>query len=138
MENKQERIGEYSLNSTWHPKGIIRAIIEACLQKTSLEDICEAKEDPSADRIQDRINELGLDQIDQLVNGWMNEQIFRLRFHKNTCLTISIDFRQQSYYDDPSPDWIVGMKRKKGTSYCICFVLVTITTNKIRCPFTRS
>ncbi len=26
------------------------------------------------------------------------------------------------------------MKRKKGTSYCICFVLVTITTNKIRCP----
>jgi hypothetical protein len=26
------------------------------------------------------------------------------------------------------------MERKKGTSYCICFVLVTITTNKIRCP----
>ncbi len=26
------------------------------------------------------------------------------------------------------------MKRKKGTNYGICFVLVTITTNKIRCP----
>jgi hypothetical protein len=26
------------------------------------------------------------------------------------------------------------MKRKKGISYCICFALVTITTNKIRCP----
>lgn len=26
------------------------------------------------------------------------------------------------------------MKRKKGTCYCLCFLLVSITTNKIRCP----
>jgi len=109
-------------------------VIEACLQKTSLEDVCETKETPSADRVQDRINELELEQIDHLLNGWMNEQVNRLRFHRNTRLTISIDFHQQPYYGDPSPEWIVGMKRKKGTSYCICFVLVTITTNKIRCP----
>jgi len=116
------------------PKDIIGTVIEACLQNTSLEDVCESKENPSADRVQDRINELELDQIDQLLNGWMNEWINRLRFHKNTSLTISIDFHQQPYYGDPSPEWVVGMKRKKGTNYCICFVLVTITTNKIRCP----
>ncbi len=90
--------GEYSPKSKWQPKDIIKTVIEACLQKTSLEDVCESKENPSADRIQDRINELELDQIDHLVNGWMNEQISRLRFHKNTILTISIDFHQQPYY----------------------------------------
>ncbi len=127
-------VGEYSHKSTWQPEDIIRTVIEACLQKTSLEDVCETKETPSADRVQDRINELELEQIDHLLNGWMNEQVNRLRFHRNTRLTISIDFHQQPYYGDPSPEWIVGMKRKKGTSYCICFVLVTITTNKIRCP----
>jgi len=127
-------VGEYSNKSTWQLKDILRTVIEACLQKTSLEDVCETKENPSADRVQDRINELELDQIDQLLNGWMNEQVSRLRFHQNTKLTISIDFHQQPYYGDPSPEWVIGMKRKKGTSYCICFVLVTITTNKIRCP----
>lgn len=133
-EVKKEFVGEYSPKSTGQPKDIIRTAIEACLQKTSLEDVCESKENPSADRVQDRVNELEIDQIDQLVNGWMNERIYQFRFHKNTCLTISIDFHQQPYYGDPSPDWIVGMKRKKGTSYCICFALVIITTNKIRCP----
>lgn len=64
----------------------------------------------------------------------MNKQVNRLRFHQNTKLTIFIDFHQQSYHGEPSPNWIVDKKRKKGTSYCICFVLVTITTNKIRCP----
>ena len=133
-ELTKEVIGEYSHKSTWQPKNILGTVIEACLQKTSLEDVCESKENPSADRVQDRINELELDQIDHLLNGWMNEQVNRLRFHKNTKLTISIDFHHQLYYGDPSPEWVVGMKRKKGTSYCICFVLVTITTNKIRCP----
>lgn len=133
-EQTRNIIGEYSSKSTWQPKDIIKTVIEACLQKTSLEDICESKENPSADRIQDRINELELNQIDQLVNGWINDQIYRMRFHKNTCLTISIDFHQQPYYGDSSPDWVVGMKQKKGTNYSICFVLVTITTNKIRCP----
>jgi hypothetical protein len=135
-DGEQTRVilGEYSPKSTWQPKNILKTVIEACLQKTSLEDICESKETPSADRVQDRLNELELDQIDQLLSGWMNEHVNRLQFHKNTSLTISIDLYQQPYYGDPSPDWIIGTKRKKGTSYCICFALVTITTNRIRCP----
>lgn len=73
-------------------------------------------------------------QIDRLINGWINNQVGRLHFHGNTKITISVDFYQQSYYGDPSPDWVIGMKRKKGTSYCICFLLISITSNKIRCP----
>ncbi|MCK4849224.1 MAG: hypothetical protein KAT16_09375, partial [Candidatus Heimdallarchaeota archaeon] len=66
-------VGDYSHKSKWQPKDMIRTVIEACLQKTSLEDVCESKDNPSADRVQDRVNELDLDQIDQLLNGWMNE-----------------------------------------------------------------
>jgi hypothetical protein len=36
-------IGEYSPKSTWQPKSILKTVIEAYLQKTSLEDICEKK-----------------------------------------------------------------------------------------------
>jgi hypothetical protein len=133
-EQTKQIIGEYSKTSKWKPNDILKAVIEACVQKTSLEDICESKDTPSADRIHDRINELELSQLDQLINGWINEPINRLLFHKKSKLTISIDFHRQPYYGDPSPDWVNGMKRKKGTNYCICFIVVTITTNKIRCP----
>ena len=133
-EQTKEIMGEYHPASAWQPENILKTVSEACLQRTSLEDLCESQKNPSADTVQKRINELELDQIDQLLNGWINEQVKRLHFHGNTYLTISIDFHQQPYYGDPSPNWVIGMKRKKGTNYCICFLLVSITTNKIRCP----
>ena len=133
-EQTKQVLGEYSSNSKWLPKDIIRTLFQACFLNTSLEDVCESKKTPSADRVQDRINELDLDQIDQLVNGWMNESISRLYFHPNTKITVAVDFHYQPYYGDRTPDWVIGMKAKQGTNFGICFVLVTIATNKIRCP----
>jgi len=133
-EHTQQIIGEYSPTSRYNPANILKTVFEVCLQRTSLEDWCDTPENPSADTILKRISELDLTQIDQLVNGWINEHINRLKFHANTKLTISVDFHQQPYYGDTNPDWVIGMSRKKGTSYCICFALVSITTNKIRCP----
>ncbi len=133
-EQTKEIIGEYHPTSTWQPEDILKTVSEACLQKTSLEDLCESQKNPSVDTVQKRINELELDQIDQLINGWINDQVGRLHFHGNTHLTISVDFHQQPYYGDPFPERVIGMKRKKGTNYCICFLLVSITTDKIRCP----
>ncbi len=133
-KHTKQIIGEYSPTSRWNFADILKAVSEVCLQRTSLEDWCDNPENPSADTILKRISELNLTQIDQLVNGWINEQSIRLKFHGNTKLTISIDFHKQPYYGDTSPEWVIGMARKKGTNYCICFVLVSITTNKIRCP----
>ena len=39
-EQTKAVIGEYSPKSTWQPEDIIKTVIEACLQKTSLEDVC--------------------------------------------------------------------------------------------------
>ena len=133
-EQTKAIVGKYSPKSTWKLESILKTVNQACLQKTSLEDVCESKENPSADTIQKRINELEIAQIDRLVNGWISEQVDRLYFHGNTKLTVSVDFHQQPYYGDSSPEWILGMKRKKGTSYCVCFLLISITTNTIRCP----
>jgi len=127
-------MGEYAKSSKWKPEDIIKTISEACLNRTSLEDVCEVKTNPSADTVQRRILWLQLDQIESLVNGWMSENIRRLKFHGNAHSAISIDFYQQSYYGDPLKDWIIDTNRKKGTNYCICFVLVSITTDKKRCP----
>lgn len=133
-EHTKQILGQYSPTSHWNPADVLKAVGEVCLQRTSLEDWCDTPENPSADTILKRISELDLSQIDQLVNGWIADQSIRLKFHGNTKLTISIDFHQQPYYGDTSPDWVLGMARKKGTNYCICFVLVSITTNNIRCP----
>ena len=130
----KEIIGKYHQASNWRPEDIIKSVSEACLQRTSLEEVCEAKENPSADTVLRRIRQLQLEQLDQMVNGWINDNVQRIKFHGNTKLTVAIDFHQQPYYGDPSVEWVVGMKRKKGTSYCICFVLVTIATGRICCP----
>ena len=130
----KEIVGEYPSTSTWKLKDILKTVNKACLQKTSLEDICESKETPSADTIQKRLNELEVTQIDRLVNGWISEQVNKLHFHGNTKLTVSIDFHQQPYYGDSSPEWILGMKRKKGTNYAVTFLLVTFTTRTVRYP----
>ena len=97
-EQTKQVLGEYSSNSKWLPKDIIRNLFQDCFLNNSLEDVCESKKTPSADRVQDRINELDLNQIDQLINGWMNESISRLYFHPNTKITVAVDFNYKPYY----------------------------------------
>ena len=91
-KHTKQIIGEYSPTSRWNFADILKAVSEVCLQRTSLEDWCDNPENPSADTILKRISELNLTQIDQLVNGWINEQSIRLKFHGNTKLTISSAF----------------------------------------------
>jgi len=128
-EQTKEITGGYRPTSTWQPEDILKTISEACLQRTSLENLCESQENLSADTVQKRINELELDQIDQLINGWINDQIGRLHFHGNTKLTISVDFHQQPYYDDPSPNCVIGMKRKKRHKLLYLF-LISLDNNQ--------
>ncbi|MHA1331941.1 MAG: hypothetical protein ACTSR2_12780, partial [Candidatus Hodarchaeales archaeon] len=82
-EQTKAIMGEYAKSSKWKPDDIIKTISEACLNRTSLEDICEVKTNPSADTVQRRIKRLQLDQIESLVNGWISENIRRLKFHGN-------------------------------------------------------
>ncbi|PWI47596.1 hypothetical protein CEE45_11125 [Candidatus Heimdallarchaeota archaeon B3_Heim] len=127
-------IHKYSLKSTWYPQDIIKRLIQVCLERTSLEDICSSSEGPSADTVHRRCSELQFDQTEQLVNGWLIEVASRLRFHPNTKITLAFDMYYQPYYENPTAEWVSGYKRNKGTNYAICMLVASIATQKIRCP----
>jgi len=130
----QTIIGQYASQSIWQPQDIIKIVLEACLERTSLEDLCSTNNGPSADRVHSRFSELQIHQVDRLINHWLQDVGSRLHFHGNTQVTVSIDLYQQPYYGDPKPDWVTGMKHKKGTNYALSFLIVSISTGKIRCP----
>jgi hypothetical protein len=127
-------IGKYSFKSTWKPHDIVRRLIQVCLERTSLEDICSMTKGPSADTVHKRCGELQIDQVERLVNGWLNEVVSRLKFHHKSKITLAFDLYEQLFYGKSTYDWIRGVKRKKGTSYSISFLIVSIATQSIRCP----
>ncbi|MHA1974061.1 MAG: transposase [Candidatus Hodarchaeales archaeon] len=127
-------IGEYSYKSTWQAVDVVKRLIEVCLERTSLEDICSSSYGPSADTVHKRCAELQIEQVERLVNGWLVEVVSRLRFHKNTQITLAFDLHNQSFYGNRNHDWVVGTSRKKGTNFAVSFLVVSIATDNIRCP----
>ena len=133
-EDVTKIIGQYNHNSIWQPHDIVKTLIHACSENTSVEDICNEFPGPSADTIHRRVNELQLEQIEQLINNLLQETVSRLKFHANTKLTVSFDDHTMPYYGDRSREWITGSKKQKGTHYCTMFTVVCITSGTIRCP----
>ena len=127
-------IGKYSSKSTWNPQDIVKRLVQVCLERTSLEDICSTNSGPSADTVHKRCAELQFEQTEQLVNGWLIEVVSRLKFHPKTKVTLAFDLYNQPFYGNSSHQWITGTKRKKGTNYAISYLVVTIATQNIRCP----
>lgn len=127
-------LGEYTHTSKWKPHDIIKRLIQTCLERTSLEDICSTTEGPSADTVHRRCSELQMDQIEKLVNNWLIEVVSRLKIHHNSKITVAIDLYEQPFYGEPSYNWVIGTKRKKGTSYAITYLVASIATQNIRCP----
>ena len=126
-ESTRQISSEYSPKAIWKPADIFRTIFEACLEHTSIENICSTPETPSADTIHTRCGELDLNQTERLVNEWATEISSRLQFPKKTYLTMSIDLYHRTYYGNPNKEWVAGMKRKKGTNYAVTNLVVTLT-----------
>ena len=133
-EDATSIMGYYKHNSIWGPHDILKVLIHACSENTSIEDICYDFPGPSADTVHRRVNELQLDQIEQLINNLLREIVSRLVFHANTKLTVSFDGHDKPYYGNINKEWVTGMKRKDGTNWCTKFTIVSITTGTIRCP----
>ena len=127
-------MGYYKHNSIWGPHDILKVLVHACSENTSVEDICDEFQGPSADTVHRRVNELQLEQIEHLINNLLQELVSRLIFHANTKLTVSFDGHAKPYYGDISKEWVTGTKRQKGTNYCTMFTIVSISTGTIRCP----
>ena len=62
-ENVQGTDGwQYAKQSTWNPEDIFERLEQACLEKSSIEDVCSDFSGCSADTVQSRINDLDFDQ----------------------------------------------------------------------------
>ena len=127
-------MGKYSPKSKWQPQDIIKTVIQACLERTSIEDICSFNDGPSADTIHRRFSELPIPRVERLVNSWLTEVTSRLKFHQNTKITLAFDLYFQRYYGNSKYEWVTGTGRKKGTNYAISFLIASISTGTVRCP----
>ncbi len=133
-EETRQILGEYDHRSTWQPRDIYKRLMQVCLEKTSLEDICSTTEGPSADTVHRRISGLEMTQIEQHLNYCLFEVVSRLRFHHKSKITLAFDLYEQPFYGEPSYDWVLGTGQKKGTNYAVTFLIVSIATRNIRCP----
>ena len=126
--------GEFSQNSTWKIDDIIKVLIHACIENTSIEDVCTSNGMPSADTVHRRLVNLNLENLDEITNEMVQDISSRARFHLNTKITVSFDLHEICFYGDHDKEWIIGMKRKDGTSYAMKFLTATISTGAIRLP----
>jgi hypothetical protein len=124
----------FSQNCTWKVEDIIRTLIHACIENTSIEDVCTSKKLPSADTVHRRLAKLSLDSLDNLTNEWIQDIASRVHFHQNTKITVAFDLHEVPFYGNNDKEWIIGMKRKAGTSYAFKFLTATISTGTIRLP----
>jgi hypothetical protein len=53
--------------------------------------------------------------LDELANEWIQEIAARVRLLQKTKITLSFDLHEILFYGDSDKEWIIGMKRKKGT-----------------------
>ncbi len=129
-----ELFGDFPQNCTWKVEDIIEVLIHACIENTSVEDVCTSNNMPSADTVHRRLAKLDLESLDYITNEWIQDIASRVHFHSNTKVTVAFDLHEMPFYGNSDKEWAIGMKRKLGTSYAVKFLTATISTGSIRLP----
>lgn len=101
-------IDEYSYKRRWYPQDIVKRLIQACLEQTSLEDICSTTAGPSADTVHRRCSELEISQIEKLVNNWLIEVVSRLKIHHKTKITVAFDSANNKNFSKKKKTYYIG------------------------------
>ena len=65
-------VREYPVTSTWKLADILRTIAKACLEHTSIKDVCDSPENPSDDTVHKRCKELPWQKAERLANEWVS------------------------------------------------------------------
>ena len=124
----------YAPQSEWQPIDIFERLVQACCEKSSIEDVCSEFSGCSADTVQYRINPLEFDQIVQQINQGLQEIASNFQFHGNQILGLAIDINDQEFYGDPNHEFSVGSKPKNGTCYFNRYLTASLITPCYRLP----
>lgn len=124
----------YASQSKWQPVDIFKRLIQACCEKSSIEDVCSEFSGCSANTVQYRINPLEFDQIVQQINQGLKEIVSNFHFHGNQILALAIDINDQEFYGDSNHELSVGSKPKNGTCYFNRYLTASLITPCYRLP----
>ncbi|OLS23478.1 MAG: hypothetical protein HeimC3_24600, partial [Candidatus Heimdallarchaeota archaeon LC_3] len=100
----------YSKQSRWSSNDVFQRLIQANLEKTSIEDVCLDFAGCSADTVHYRIKNLEFDPSVQHVNNSLRYIAQGFQIHKNTKITVAVDITDHPFYGDRDHELSVGSK----------------------------
>ena len=124
----------YSKQSQWSTTDVFFRLVQASLEKSSLEDICTSFEGCSADTVQYRMKKLDYSRTVQQINDMLRYTAQGFKIHKNKILTIAIDVTDYPWYGNRDHTLSVGSKQKAGTFFFNRYFTVCILTKNYRIP----
>lgn len=134
-ENIQGSKGwHYAKQAKYDPWDIFERLVQACCEKSSIEDVCGDFPGCSADTVQDHVNPLDFEPIVRQVNTFLRETTLAFHFHGNQIITLAMDITNKPFYGDPDHELSVGSKPKDGTYYFNRYFSVSLITPKYRLP----
>jgi putative transposase len=124
----------YSKQSRWSSNDVFQRLIQANLEKTSIEDVCLDFAGCSADTVHYRMKNLEFDPSVQHVNNSLRYIAQGFQIHKNTKITVAVDITDHPFYGDRDHELSVGSKEKAGTYFFNRYFTACIITDGYRFP----
>ncbi|MHA2040204.1 MAG: transposase [Promethearchaeota archaeon] len=109
-------------------------LVQAAIEKSSLEDICTSFEGCSADTVQYRMKKLDYSKTVQQINDMLRYTAQGFQIHKNKILTLAVDVTDYPWYGDRDHELSVGSKEKTGTLFFNRYFTACILTKTYRIP----
>lgn len=125
---------QYAKQANYNPWDIFERLIQACCEKSSVEDVCSDFPGCSADTVQDHVSLLDFEPIVRQVNTFLRETAQAFHFHGNQIVTLAMDIHDKAFYGDPDHELSVGSKPKDGTCYFNRYFTASLITPGYRLP----
>ena len=125
---------KYSRQSQWSPSDVFLRLIQASIENTSLEEICNSIHGCSADTVQYRMKQLDYETTVAQLNAMLRYTAQSFKFHKNKILMLAVDITDFPWYGNRNHELSVGSQKKAGTMFFNRYFTACILTKTYRIP----
>ena len=121
----------YAKQAKYKPIEVFECLLETCLQKTTIEDICtEPGVIITPDIMFYRLKALDVGSTIEQINTMMMDIWKQLKPYKSCKLTLLVDITDKEYYGDQDVDFCKGSKPKNGTKYFNRYLTACVVAGK--------
>ena len=89
---------------------------------------------PSADRIFALLGQLNSTAWTEIINLILRKLILKIQLPKDAKISVAVDLTDKPFYGKTSYPFVCGYKPKKGTSYSLLYLMLSIELNGYRLP----